>query len=281
MPELVVITGMSGAGRSTASNALEDLGFFVIDNLPAGLIGEAVEWDDDRHDRLAFVVDARGGLSFEGLEGALDELAASGLPIKIVFLDAEDDVLLKRFNESRRPHPVDMPTLSESIAAERKALDGLRARADLVLETGGRSVHDLRAAVHEAFGDEGRQRPLRVSVVSFGFKHGVPRDADMMLDARFLPNPHWEPALRDLTGLDRPVAEFVASQDDTPLFVGRIRDMLDFLLPRYEAEGKAYFTVAIGCTGGHHRSVAIAEDLAAWLREREVPVSVTHRDIAR
>lgn len=281
MPELVVITGMSGAGRSTASNALEDLGFFVIDNLPAGLIGEAVEWDDDRHDRLAFVVDARGGLSFEGLEGALDELAASGLPIKIVFLDAEDDVLLKRFNESRRPHPVDMPTLSESIAAERKALDGLRARADLVLETGGRSVHDLRAAVHEAFGDEGRQRPLRVSVISFGFKHGVPRDADMMLDARFLPNPHWEPALRDLTGLDRPVAEFVASQDDTPLFVGRIRDMLDFLLPRYEAEGKAYFTVAIGCTGGHHRSVAIAEDLAAWLREREVPVSVTHRDIAR
>jgi len=281
VPELVVITGMSGAGRSTASNALEDLGFFVIDNLPAGLIGEAVEWDDDRHDRLAFVVDARGGLSFEGLEGALDELAASGLPIKIVFLDAEDDVLLKRFNESRRPHPVDMPTLSESIAAERKALDGLRARADLVLETGGRSVHDLRAAVHEAFGDEGRQRPLRVSVISFGFKHGVPRDADMMLDARFLPNPHWEPALRDLTGLDRPVAEFVASQDDTPLFVGRIRDMLDFLLPRYEAEGKAYFTVAIGCTGGHHRSVAIAEDLAAWLREREVPVSVTHRDIAR
>ena len=201
MPELVVITGMSGAGRSTASNALEDLGFFVIDNLPAGLIGEAVEWDDNRHDRLAFVVDTRGGLNFEALEGALDELAGTGVPIKVLFLDADDTVLVKRFKESRRPHPVDLPTLPESIAAERGALEGLRGRAELVLDTGGRSVHDLRATVQGAFGDAETVRPLRVSVLSFGFKHGVPQEADMVLDARFLPNPHWVPALCDLTGL--------------------------------------------------------------------------------
>ncbi|MBU1226933.1 MAG: RNase adapter RapZ [Actinobacteria bacterium] len=272
---------MSGAGRSTASNALEDLGFFVIDNLPAGLIGEAVEWDDNRHDLLAFVVDTRGGLNFESLEGALDELAATGVPVRVLFLDAADDILVKRFQESRRPHPVDMPTLSSSIAAERAALDGLRDRADLVLDTGGRSVHDLRSTVQGAFGDRQMVRPMRVSVLSFGFKHGVPQEADMVLDARFLPNPHWVPALRDLTGLDGPVADYVAGQPDTPAFVDRVCDMLDFLLPRYEAEGKAYFTVAVGCTGGHHRSVAIAEQLGAWLRERAVPVSVTHRDIER
>jgi len=281
VPELVVITGMSGAGRSTASNALEDLGFFVIDNLPAGLIGEAVEWDDNRHDRLAFVVDTRGGLNFEALESALDELAGTGVPVKVLFLDADDTVLVKRFKESRRPHPVDLPTLPESIAAERGALEGLRGRAELVLDTGGRSVHDLRTTVQGAFGDAETVRPLRVSVLSFGFKHGVPQEADMVLDARFLPNPHWVPALRDLTGLDRAVSDYVADQSDTPVFVAHIQDMLGFLLPRYATEGKAYFTVAIGCTGGHHRSVAIAEQMGEWLRGRDVPLSVTHRDIGR
>lgn len=278
---MVVITGMSGAGRSTASNALEDMGFFVIDNLPAGLIGEAVEWDDHRHDRLAFVVDTRGGLNFEALEGALDELEGANVPVRVLFLDAGDDVLVKRFQESRRPHPVDMPTLAESIGAERAALDGLRNRADLVLDTGGRSVHDLRSTVQGAFGEQETARPMRVSVLSFGFKHGVPQEADMVLDARFLPNPHWVPALRDLTGLDAPVADYVAGQPDTPAFVDRVCEILDFLLPRYEAEGKAYFTLAVGCTGGHHRSVAIGEQLGTWLRGQGVPVSVTHRDIAR
>jgi len=233
--ELVVITGMSGAGRSTASNALEDLGYFVIDNLPAGLINDAVEWDDSHHDRLAVVVDTRGGLSFEGLEEALDDLSARGVPVKVLFLDADDDVLVKRFKESRRPHPVETPTLVESIAAERAALEALRARADLVMDTGGRSIHDLRATVQEAFGEEPAKRPLRVTVVSFGFKHGLPQAADMVLDVRFLPNPYWV----------------------------------------------AYFTIAVGCTGGHHRSVVLAEDLVAWLKGQDVAATVTHRDIGR
>ena len=281
MPELVVITGMSGAGRSTASNALEDLGYFVIDNLPAGLIGEAVEWDDGRHDRLAVVADTRGGLSFEDLETALDSLAESGLPVRVLFLDSEDEVLVKRFKESRRPHPVEMPTLPESIGAERSALEPLRDRADLVVDTGDRSVHDLRRIVQSAFGDEEFARQLRVSVLSFGFKHGVPGEADMVLDARFLPNPHWEPALRDLTGLDEAVASYVEGQADTGAFLDRVRDLLEFLLPRYEQEGRAYFTVGIGCTGGHHRSVAIAERVGEWLRSCGIPVSVVQRDIER
>jgi len=278
--ELVVITGMSGAGRSTASNALEDLGFFVIDNLPAGLIGEAVEWDDRHHDRLAFVADTRGGLNFEVLEEALDGLSRDGM-VKVVFLDAPDDVLLKRFKESRRPHPVDMPTLPESIATEREALERLRGRADLVIDTGGRSIHDLRATVQAAFDGDSDHRPLRVSVLSFGFKHGVPQEADMVLDARFLPNPYWEPALRDLTGRDPAVSAYVMEQPDAAAFLGHIQDMLSFLLPRYDAEGKAYFTLAIGCTGGHHRSVTLAEGLGPWLAGLGCDVTLTHRDIER
>ncbi|MCB2224250.1 MAG: RNase adapter RapZ [Actinobacteria bacterium] len=267
---------MSGAGRSTASNALEDLGFFVVDNLPVALITEAVEWDGGRHERLAFVVDTRGGLSFEALESALDELDAT-----LLFLDAEDDVLVARFKESRRPHPVDRPTLVESIAAERVALDGLRERAHLVLDTGTRTVHDLRAAVQAAFGNRSGPQALRVQVVSFGFKHGLPAEADMVLDVRFLPNPHWEPGLRHLTGVDEPVRAYVLEREDTAAFLDGTRELLGFLLPRYAAEGKAYFTLAIGCTGGHHRSVAIAEEVGRWLGDRGVPATISHRDIAR
>ncbi len=281
MAELVVITGMSGAGRSTASNALEDLGYFVIDNLPAGLIADAVEWDDSHHDRLAVVVDTRGGLSFEALEQALDDLSARDVSVKVLFLDADDDVLVERFKESRRPHPVDRPTLVESIATERAALEALRTRADLVMDTGGRSVHDLRVTVQEAFGEEPTERPLRVTVVSFGFKHGIPQSSDMILDARFLPNPHWVASLRDLTGIDRPVREFVLGQEDTGPFLGHMQGMVSFLLPRYAVEGKAYFTIAIGCTGGHHRSVVLAEEMAAWLKAQDVAATVTHRDIER
>ena len=281
MPELVVITGMSGAGRSTASNALEDLGFFVIDNLPARLITEAVSWEDPRRERLAVVVDTRGGLNFEALERALDELEGRAAPASILFLDAPDDILVARFQESRRPHPVPMPTLQESIAAERAALAGILERADVVIDTGGRSVHDLRATVQDEFSDARSRTPLRVTITSFGFKHGVPREADMVLDVRFLPNPHWEPALRDLTGLDRPVRDYVLGQDDTGPFLDRIEDLLRFLLPRYEAEGKSYFTLAVGCTGGHHRSVAVAEHLAGRLKAEDVPVTVAHRDVGR
>lgn len=281
---LVVITGMSGAGRSTASNALEDIGFFVIDNLPARLIGdvaEPVEAPDDPRDRLAVAIDARGGLSFDDLGAELAALEEKGIVTTILFLDAVDDVLVQRFKESRRPHPVDAATLVESIAAEREALEGLRNRADLLIDTSGRSVHYLRATVQEAFLGERPRPPMRVSVTSFGFKYGVPATADLVFDVRFLPNPHWEPSLRDLTGLDRPVREYVLDQDDTPEFQDRMYGLIDFLLPRYETEGKAYLSVAIGCTGGHHRSVVLAESLAEWLKEHDIPVTVGHRDIER
>lgn len=282
-PRLVVITGMSGAGRSTASKALEDIGFFVIDNLPARLIGDVVKpvgGPEDPRDLLAVAVDARGGLSFRDLETELTRLEERGIATTVLFLDADDDVLVNRFNESRRPHPVEGPTLPSSIAAERQALEALRSRADLVIDTSGRSVHDLRATVQEAFLGERPRPPLRVSVTSFGFKHGVPT-ADLVLDARFLPNPHWEPTLTDLTGLDRPVREFVLEQPDTPEFLGLIHGLLRFLLPRYETEGKSYVTVAIGCTGGHHRSVVLAETLGEWLKAQDVPVTVSHRDVER
>jgi UPF0042 nucleotide-binding protein len=281
-PHLVVITGMSGAGRSTAAKALEDLGFYVIDNLPARLIADVLDADGDiPWDRLAVVVDTRGGLSFSELEGVLATMDGREDPPTLLFLDAEDDVLVKRFNESRRPHPVERSTLAESIAVEREALEALRTRADVVVDTSGRSVHDLRATLQETFAGERPKRPMRVTVTSFGFKHGLPPAADLVLDVRFLPNPHWEPALRDLTGLDKPVRDYVFEADDAERFLAMMREMLEFLVPRYEAEGKAYLTIGVGCTGGHHRSVAIAEHLVTWLKGREVPATVSHRDVER
>jgi UPF0042 nucleotide-binding protein len=283
-PRLVVITGMAGAGRSTASKALEDIGFFVIDNLPARLIGdvvEPVEAPEDPRDRLAVAIDTRGGLSFHDLEAELATLRQHGIDTSVLFLDAEDDVLVKRFKESRRPHPVEGPTLVESIASERRALQALRDRADIVVDTSGRSVHDLREIVQEAFLGERPRPPMRVSVSSFGFKHGVPNTADVVFDVRFLPNPYWEPHLRDLTGLDGPVRDFVMQNEDTGAFLEQVQSLLLFLLPRFEAEGKAYLSVAVGCTGGHHRSVALAEALGVWLKDRDVPATIDHRDVRR
>lgn len=275
---------MSGAGRSTAAKALEDIGYFVVDNLPAGLIPGVVDHSDLHQGpgrRLAVIVDTRGGLSFSELERVLLALARNAVPTTVLFLDATDDVLLNRFNESRRPHPVEAASLAESIALEREALRALRERSDVLIETSGRNVHELRQSVQDAFAGETPRRPMRVAVTSFGFKHGVPPSIDLVLDVRFLPNPHWEPALRDLTGRDPAVRDFVFSRSDAVEFTERVDDLLEFLLPRYEAEGKAYLTLGVGCTGGRHRSVAIAERLAEGIRARGLPVSVTHRDIDR
>lgn len=284
-PQLVVITGMSGAGRSLAGKALEDLGFFVIDNLPANLIARVVEQadpaGDPRRRRLAVAVDTRGGLSFDALEQVLLSLASDGVPTTLLFLDADDEVLTKRFAESRRPHPVEAPTLSESIALERAALEDLRGQADVVVDTSDRSVHDLRQALQELFAGERPRRPLRVAVTSFGFKHGALRVVDLLFDVRFLPNPYWVPELRPLTGHDEAVRREVMSHPDTSGFLRRAEALLEFLLPRYEAEGKSYLTIGIGCTGGRHRSVVVAEELGRWLAEREVEVSVRHRDAER
>jgi UPF0042 nucleotide-binding protein len=284
-PQLVVITGMSGAGRSQAGKALEDLGFFVIDNLPVGLIARVVEQADPTRDsrrrRLAVAVDTRGGLSFEELEQVLLALTREGVPTSLLFLDADDEVLTKRFAESRRPHPVEAPTLSESIALERAALQDLRGQADMVVDTSERSVHDLRQTLQELFAGERPRRPLRVAVTSFGFKHGVPRAIDLLFDVRFLPNPYWVPELRPLTGHDQSVRQMVMAHPDTGEFLHRLHDLLQFLLPRYAAEGKSYLTIGIGCTGGRHRSVIVAEELGSWLAGREVEASVRHRDLAR
>jgi UPF0042 nucleotide-binding protein len=272
---------MSGAGRSTASKALEDVGYSVTDNLPADLIGEIVtraRAAESTRDRVAVVVDARSGLEFATLDRTLEALAADGAPVTVLFLDAEDEVLATRFEETRRPHPVAAPTVAESIAAERKALDGLRERADMVVDTTDRNVHELREAIRDAFAEQ--DRPMRVTVTSFGFKNGVPRVVDLVFDVRFLPNPHWVESLRPLTGIDDAVRDHVLGSPDAARFMEHVEGLLEFLVPRYEAEGKSYLTIGVGCTGGRHRSVAVAEAIAHWLEERgDVDVTVRHRDI--
>lgn len=284
-PHLVIISGMAGAGRSLASKALEDLGFFVIDNLPADLIGHVVDSADlpeSRHDRLAVVVDTRAGLDFEQLDMVVRRLASDGVPTTVMFLDADDDVLARRYRESRRPHPVPGATLAESIVAERDALSGVRESADLIIDTSETNVHELRDQITDAFAEGVRERPLKVAVTSFGFKHGVPRVVDLLFDVRFLPNPHWVEELRPLTGLDDRVRDHVIEQPDTIEFLRRLEEMLEFLVPRYRSEGKAYLTIGIGCTGGRHRSVAIAEHIGTALRDLDdVDVTVRHRDVAR
>jgi len=282
-PHLVIITGMAGAGRSHASKVLEDLGYFVIDNLPAELISAVVggaDLPEGAHARLAVVVDTRGGLDFDELDLVMQRLAADGVPTTTLFLDADDEVLAKRFAETRRPHPVPAKTVAESIAEERRALAGLRGNADLLVDTSELNVHELREWIISSFSGEVEEQPLRVSVTSFGFKKGVPRVIDLVFDVRFLPNPHWVEKLRPLTGLDEPVRVHVLRQEDTKEFLEHLERLLSFLVPRYRREGKSYLTIGIGCTGGRHRSVAIAEHVAGFLAGlEEVDVTARHRDV--
>lgn len=283
-PRLVVITGMSGAGRSHAAKFLEDNGYGVVDNLPPSLIREVVahvDLDERRAARLAVVVDTRRGLTFEQLDQALLEVDAMGVATTILFLDADDSTLLKRYSEARRPHPVTAPSLSDSIAAEREALADLRASADIVVDTTDRSLPELTNQLKGAFGDHLPDRPLRINVVSFGFKHGLPRAVDLLFDVRFLPNPHWEAELRPRTGLDQEVADYVLGSEDAKSFVDQMVAMLSFLIPRYIAEGKSYLTIGVGCTGGRHRSISIAEETVRRLAQDGVEATVRHRDIKR
>jgi RNase adapter protein RapZ len=284
-PHVVIISGMSGAGRSAAAKALEDLGFFVIDNLPAGLIAEVIARSDQEMEgrrRLAVVVDSRGGLDLGGLEEVIHRLGADEVMTTLLFLDATDEVLASRFEETRRPHPVPGTTVAESIAAERAALRDLRGSADVIIDTSDFNVHELRAAVTAAFEGAAGHHPLRVTVGSFGFKHGVPRVVDLLFDARFLRNPHWEEALRPLSGLDAAVRSFVLGHPDAVRFLELTSDLLAFLVPKYAEEGKSYLTIEVGCTGGRHRSVAIVEELGKRLRGLEgIEVTIRHRDIER
>ncbi|MGB9357945.1 MAG: RNase adapter RapZ [Acidimicrobiia bacterium] len=280
-PHVVVITGMSGAGRSHASNVLEDLGYFVVDNLPADLIVDVVRRSgvgDESRDRFAVVVDSRGGVTAVQLAEAVKMLRQMGLRTTVLFLDADDGVLIRRFEETRRPHPFAAPTLDESIAEERANMLDIRGLADLIADTSDLNVHQLGDRLRNAFARGLPERSMQIDVTSFGFKRGVPRVVDLLFDARFLPNPHWQPELRPLTGLDESVSDYVFSFEEAEEFLGKVSDILDFLIPHYESEGKAYLTIGVGCTGGQHRSVAIAEAIGEHLRSEDRDVTVHHRD---
>lgn len=282
-PHVLVVTGMSGAGRSSAAKVLEDLGYSVIDNLPPRLLALAAQTHDipERHKHLVVVIDSRGGLPLEELQDAVVELDRDGVLTRIVFLDASDDVLVSRYEENKRPHPLGRETISDSITAERKLLADLRAMADTIVDTSDLNIHELRERLTTEFSEAEMMRPMRVSIRSFGYKHGAPRDADLVLDVRFLPNPHWVPELRALRGTDEQVADYVLGDEAAKEFVDRIDELLAFLIPRFEAEGKSYLSLGIGCTGGHHRSVAIADEIGRRLSDREIRASVRHRDLER
>jgi RNase adapter protein RapZ len=283
--EFIIVTGMSGAGKSAASRCLEDLGFFCIDNLPATLIPKVAELcaqSEKRIERVALIVDAREGRFLDALLGALADLRRDGHRVRIVFLDAGDEILVRRFSESRRPHPL-APTGSalEGIRLERVRLEHLKASADLVVDTSSFTVHEFRKLLSTSFLELSDVSRTVLSLVSFGYRHGLPVDADLVFDARCLPNPFFVEAFRPLTGLAAAVADYVLGFAQTRAFLEQIQTFLAFSLPLYLQEGKAYLTIAIGCTGGRHRSVALVETLARRLRESGHEVSVRHRDVER
>ena len=283
--DFIVVTGMSGAGKSAASRCLEDLGFFCIDNLPAALIPKVAELcaqSEKRIERVALVADAREGRFLDVLFDSLDTLRREGHQVRTVFLDASDDALVRRFSESRRPHPM-APGGSalEGIRAERERLAALKARADQVIDTSSFTVHEFRKLLATAFLDLPAPPRMVLSLVSFGYRYGLPVDADLVFDARCLPNPHFVEALRPLPGSALAVQAFVLAAPQARGFLERVQHLLEFALPLYVHEGKAYLTVAIGCTGGRHRSVVLAEELARRLHETGHEVAVRHRDVER
>ena len=284
--DLMVITGFSGAGKSTAMNVFEDAGYFCVDNLPPRMIGALVELfvhEGSKVEHAAVVSDVRGGEYFEALRAVLDDLEDLGLRHHVLFLDADEQTLLTRYQETRRRHPLAPEgSVEAGIAAERALLEPLKQRADLVIDTSDLSASELRRKIAEEYLPTQGAARLAVTFQSFGFKHGPARDADLLFDVRFLPNPHWEVSLRPLTGLDPRVVEYIERDDKLQSFYDHLEPMLDHLLPQYHGEGKAHLTVAIGCTGGRHRSVAIAEHLAARYRDHDdLMIDVSHRDIEK
>ena len=282
--ELIIVTGMSGAGRSTAAKVLEDLGWFVIDNLPPQMLPSVVqliEAEQGAAVQIAVVVDVRSGGFFADLRGALTSLADQGLRPRILFLEASDDVLVRRQEAARRPHPLQAGSrLLDGIAREREIVRDLRGDADVLIDTSALNIHELGTKVEVAFADVGAP-VVRATVVSFGFKYGIPVDADMVIDMRFLPNPHWVPELRPLTGLDDNVLRYVLSQPAAADFLDRLEGLLDVVYSGFVQERKQYITLAVGCTGGKHRSVAIAEEIGTRMIGQGVDALVVHRDLGR
>ena len=281
--ELVVVTGMTGAGRSTAAKELEDLGFYVVDNLPPTLLRDVVRLVDDTRgtqQAVAVVVDVRSGSFFDTLRANLAH-GATGRRTTLLFLEADDDVLVRRQEAARRPHPLQgTGRLLDGLRRERQVLADLRSEADLVVDTSRLNVHQLTDRVAEAFGTPETTR-LQVTLVSFGFKYGIPVDADFVADMRFLPNPFWEPDLRPLTGRDQPVSDYVLSRPGAAAFLAQVLGLLETVARGYLREGKRFMTVAIGCTGGKHRSVAMTEAVAERFRELGFEARATHRDLGR
>jgi UPF0042 nucleotide-binding protein len=282
--DVTIITGMSGAGRSAAGDVLEDLGFFVIDNLPPALVTKVAELGrgSDGPQRFALVIDVRSGEFVNDLVAALSELELTGASTRVLFLDAADDVLVRRYEESRRKHPLAVDErVIEGIAAERSLLEDLKGRADLVVDTTDLNVHELRDRLHELFDVDSGVGTLQTSIVSFGYKHGLPIDVDLVFDCRFLPNPHWVEDLRALDGTDPRVRDHVLAQPETGPFLAELERLFALLLPGYAREGKSYLSIGIGCTGGRHRSVVIADELARVLERHGVSPRVHHRDVDR
>ncbi len=282
-PELVIITGMSGSGKASVLKAFEDLGYYCVDNLPVDLIPRfaemAVQSTEIR--RTALVVDVREGSKLDQLPGILNAVRRM-IPTTVAFLEASDAVLLRRFSETRRPHPLGNDTpVNASLKAERRHLAGIRALADFVIDTSKFNVHELRSHITGRFREQAAEKSILVSCVSFGYRHGVPAEADLVFDVRFLPNPHFVPEFRPLTGLDPRVAKYIRSFPQSREFISRISDLLIYLLPHYIHEGKSYLTISFGCTGGQHRSVMIAEEVGKRLHKAGYRLKTVHRDMPR
>jgi RNase adapter protein RapZ len=282
--DFTIITGLSGAGRSEAAKALEDLSYFVVDNLPPALIGRMAELivQVGSPSRVAIVADVRGGVFFSELYRGLQDLRELKIPYRIVFLEASDEDLVNRFKTTRRRHPLaPADRVIEGIRKERLMMESLKGDADLIIDSSGMSPHELRERVQDVFAGTRARSKVQVSLVSFGYKFGLPRDADLVFDVRFLPNPHWIDDLRPLPGTDPRVREFVRAEKAYGEFMRKLRSLLNTAVPGYEAEGKSYLTVAIGCTGGKHRSVVVAEEIAEYFRRHGHSVTIDHRDLGR